>query len=129
MPRQKPAADARLAFRLPSSVADDWRRQADRAGVSLSDFLRSAVDQRQTTGIASPGKRPARRTWTPADPELVRQVAWIGNNINQIARWVNTNKSGIDAVELLAHLNALSRSFSSLLPRKERSDAQRRAGS
>ena len=85
MPRQKPAADARLAFRLPSAVAESWRRQAEAAGLSLS---------------------------------------WMGNNINQIARWVNTNKSGIEAVELLTQLNALSTSFSFLLPRKERSDAQ-----
>jgi len=124
MPRQKPAADARLAFRLPSAVAESWRRQADAAGLSLSDFVRAAVDERQATGIASPGKRRIRRNYTPADPELVRQLAWMGNNINQIARWVNANKSGIETVELMTQLNALSRSFSFLLPRKERSDAQ-----
>lgn len=120
--QQKPASDARLAFRLPRAVAEDWRRRAEAAGLSLSDFVRSAVDARQTTGIAPPGKRRRRRNYTPADPELVRQVARIGNNLNQIARWVNIHKSGIEAVELLAHLSALGRAFSSLLPHKERSD-------
>jgi len=125
MPRQKPTADARLAFRLPSAVADDWRRQADRAGLSVSDFVRAAVDAHQATGIASPGKRRTRRNYTPADPELVRQLAWIGNNINQLARWVNTQKTGIEAVELLAHLNALQRDFLFLLPQQ----AKRAGGS
>ena len=124
MPRRTPIQTTMLSFRLPSAVAESWRQQADRAGVSLSDFLRSAIDARQQTGIAGPGKRPARRTWTPADPELVRQLAWIGNNINQIAKWVNTNKSGIDAVELLAHLNALRRNFSFLLPSKAEGRAE-----
>jgi len=27
-----------------------------------------------------------------ADPELVRQLAWLGNNLNQIARVVNQSK-------------------------------------
>lgn len=124
MPRQKPTADARLAFRLPSAVADDWRRQADRAGLSLSDWLRSQIDERQQTGIAPPRTRRTRRNYIPADPELVRQLAWIGNNINQLARWVNTNKSGIEAVELLAHLSALSHSFSSLLPQQAKRAAK-----
>ncbi len=122
---QKPPADARLAFRLPSAVADVWRQQADRAGLSLSDWLRSQIDERQATGIAPPSKRPRKRNYTPADPELVRQVAWIGNNINQIAKWVNSNKSGIESVELLTHLSALSKAVSFLLPQQ---GAQRRAG-
>ena len=125
MPSQKPNLTARLTFRLPEAVAEEWRQRADRAGLSVSDFVRAAVDAHQATGIASPGKRRTRRNYTPADPELVRQLAWMGNNINQIARWVNTNKTGIEAVELLAHLNALSRSFSFLLPQQ----AKRAGGS
>ena len=116
MPSQKPNLTARLTFRLPETVAEEWRQRADLAGLSVSDFVRAAVDTHQATGIASPGKRRPRRNYTQADPELVRHVAWIGNNINQLARWVNTNKSGIEAIELLAHINALSSSFSSLLP-------------
>jgi hypothetical protein len=124
--KQQPL-DARLAFRLPQDVAEDWRRRAERAGLSLSDFVRRAVDADQITGIAAPSKRRPRRTYTPADPALIRNLAWIGNNLNQIARWVNTYKSGVDSVELLAHLNALRRDFLSLLPqpqqKREETDA------
>jgi hypothetical protein len=117
MSRQKQPMSARLAFRLPPEVAADWRCRAEREGLSLSDFVRRAVDADKVTGIASPGKR-RRRTYTPADPALIRNLAWIGNNINQIARYVNTYKSGIDSVELLVQLNALRRDFSFLLPQQ-----------
>ena len=48
------------------------------------------------------------RTWTAAaadvERERTRQVARIGNNLNQIARWANTHASGFDAVEVIVHL-------------------------
>jgi hypothetical protein len=114
--KQPEPYDTCLAFRLPKSVANQWRKRAERAGISLSDFVRRAVDSDQTTGISGPIKR-RRRNYTPADPELIKHLARIGNNLNQIARYVNT-KSGVDSVELLAQLNALRRDFLSLLPQK-----------
>ena len=117
----KPANDARLAFRLPSAVADNWRKKAEAAGLSLSDFVRDAIDAKQKTGIASPKRKRQRRNFTPADPALLRQLGWIGNNINQLSRWVGGSKSGVDSVELLTQLNALRRDFSCfLLPLKKR---------
>jgi len=42
------------------------------------------------------------RTWTAAaaqvERERTRQVARIGNNLNQIARWANTQATPIDAL-------------------------------
>jgi len=119
MPSQKkPNLSARLTFRLPETVAEDWRRQADRAGLSLSDFVRAAVDTHQATGIAPPGRRRACSS-TPADPALVRQIAWIGNNLNQVARWANRNSASAstaaEAVQVLVHLSAMSRSLDVLL--------------
>ena len=109
--KQPDRRDARLAFRLPLAVADDWRKRADAAGISISDFVRASVDVELATGIAAPAKAPKRRVYTPVDPELLRQLAWIGNNINQLARYVNMSKRDIDAVELLAHLQAISASI------------------
>ena len=46
------------------------------------------------------------RTWTaPAaavERERTRQIARIGNNPNQIARWANTYKTATEAVEVIA---------------------------
>jgi len=41
---------------------------------------------------------------TKSDPILLRQIAAIGNNANQIARWANSNPNA-DSVELLAALH------------------------
>jgi len=87
---KKPALDARLAFRLPATVADDWRTRAAAAGLSLSDWLRVQVDESQRTGMPTPRKRPPRSSFISVDPELLRHLAAIGNNLNQVARRVNT---------------------------------------
>ena len=45
------------------------------------------------------------------DTEHARQVARIGNNLNQIARWANTHASAFDAVEVIAHLVDIAWAF------------------
>ena len=56
----------------------------------LSDLLRQAMART--------------RTWTAASAEVererTRQIARVGNNLNQIARWANTHASAIDTVEV-----------------------------
>jgi len=43
------------------------------------------------------------------DPVLLRQLAGIGNNLNQIARVVNTKGQPIDRVQIVAGLAAVER--------------------
>ena len=83
---------------LPSEHAA-WQAKAAAAGVSPFDLLRQA---------------PARtRTWTAravaVERERTVQVARIGNNLNQIARWANTHAETDEAVEVIAHLVAIER--------------------
>jgi hypothetical protein len=58
------------------------------------------------------------RTWTAPDREIekekIRQLARIGNNLNQIARWANTYKSAADSSEVVSHLVAIELALSSL---------------
>ena len=67
----------------------------------LSDLLRQAMART--------------RTWTAAaadaERERTRQVARIGNNPNQLARWANASAS---AVETVARLMALERELRKL---------------
>jgi len=76
------------------------------AGVPLSALVREAMART--------------RTWTaPAaevERERTKQVARIGNNLNQIARWVNTHKAAIEAVEVIVHLIAVERALRALAP-------------
>jgi hypothetical protein len=89
--------NARLAFRLPMSVAKAWRAAAAASGLSLSDWVRSQVlvdgVGAVITNKPSPQKVPKRREHVPVDPALVRAVASAGNNLNQIARRLNRGES------------------------------------
>lgn len=68
----------------------------------LAEWLREiGLDQRK--------RRPIPTT----DPALLRQLAAIGSNLNQLARWCNSRKP-IDAVEVSAALAALSREVRAL---------------
>lgn len=53
--------------------------------------------------------RPARSSRLPSiDPALLRQLAGMGNNLNQIARKVNAGQwSGLERVQVLAALMAI----------------------
>ena len=80
---------------------DELKEIKERAGnVSTSTFLRQlALDQ----PIAQP-PNPSREIIHKCDPELIRQVNYIGNNINQIAKQLNSGTELSNAV-LIALLN------------------------
>jgi len=119
---KRPSLDARLAFRLPETVANDWRKRAAAAGVSLSDWVRAQVDADQATGVAPPGRRPARSSFVPVDPDLLRHLAAIGNNVNQLARRSNS-MLGIDRVELLVELAGIRDELRAIREREGGGDA------
>ena len=51
-----------------------------------------------------------------AERERTRELARIGANLNQIARWANTFKAHAEAVEIVAHLVAIERALAALAP-------------
>ena len=83
--------------RVSPGELEAWRSNARAAGVSSSGLLRQAMTR---TG-----------RWTPAgaavERERTREIARIGRNLNQIARWVNGHKAAADAVEVIVHLIAI----------------------
>ena len=94
----------RASVRASASEFAAGKAKAAAAGVPLSDLLRQAMART--------------RTWTAAAAEVererTRQVARIGNNLNQIARWANTHAHKADAVEVIAHLVAIEREIARL---------------
>ena len=91
-----------------------WKAKAAAAGLPLSALLRQAMARTQT--------------WTaPAmavERERSRQIARIGNNLNQLARWANTRASAMEAVRVTDRLMAIDRSLRALaLPAGEDRDA------
>ena len=94
----------RVHARVSPAELADWRAKSVAAGVPLSDLLRQAMART--------------RTWTAAaadvERERTRQVARIGNNLNQIARWANTHASAVDAVEVIANLGDSARTLAAV---------------
>ena len=74
----------------------------------------------QAWTLSDPVRRSVGRvhTWTVAhadvERERTREVARIGNNVNQIARWANTHTGAVEAVEVIGHLIAIERSLAAL---------------
>ncbi|WP_253452449.1 MobC family plasmid mobilization relaxosome protein [Halomonas sp. Y3] len=117
--RRPTALTQRVTLRLPADTATAWRRQADAAEVTLSDWVRRRVDGGHAVPAAKPRRQRRLRTLT-ADPELLRQLAAIGSNLNQIARVLNSiGLSLSDHLRLLAELAAIQRELHRLaeLPR------------
>ena len=92
--------------KIRSSEAEraEWHAKARSVGLSLSDLVRRSVGRV--------------RTWTVAHAELererTRELARIGSNLNQIARWANIHKEDAEAVEVTAHLVAIERALDTL---------------
>ncbi len=95
-----------VKVRASEAERAEWHAKARAAGLTLSDLVRRAVGRT--------------RTWTVAHAEVererVQQVARIGNNLNQIARWANTHRGAIEAVEVIGHLVAIRRALAALSP-------------
>ncbi|MDN6337074.1 MAG: plasmid mobilization relaxosome protein MobC [Halomonas sp.] len=124
MGERKPALSQRITLRLPKDTATSWRQRADAADQSLSDWLRSAVDGESARQTGQRRNQRRLRTLT-ADPELLRQLAALGSNVNQIARVLNSiGMSPSDHAHLLAELAAIQGELHRLaeLPRYDKDD-------
>ncbi len=105
-----------VPLRLPKSLIDAARNEAEATGVTLSDAVRARIASSAVKLLGKP--RVRRRVALPpdrvqrADPALVRQVAAIGSNLNQIARAANIsalNGAPIQVIPLLTQLCAIER--------------------
>ena len=107
-PESPPAASAArgavVPIRATPAELAAWRTKAAAAGVTLSELARSAMERT--------------RTWPAPAREIqqarTREVARLGANVNQIARWVNIHQAAADAGEVIAHLVAIDRLLDAL---------------
>ena len=61
-------------------------------------------------GVCAPGRSRTGSLSESAPGELAR----IGSNLNQIARWANIHKEDVEALEVVAHLVAIERALEAL---------------
>ena len=90
-----------VKIRASEAERAEWHAKARSAGLTLSDLVRRSVGRV--------------RPWTVAhadvERERTRELARIGANLNQIARWANTFKAN---AEIVAHLVAIERALTAL---------------
>ena len=83
----------RIEIRTSADEKRRWQEIAESKGVSLSDLVRSLLA----------GQRLRKRRDPPrVDPALLRELARLGNNLNQLARHANSRRGDADAARLAA---------------------------
>jgi hypothetical protein len=85
-----------VLIRLHSEEKELLRLNAGIQGLSVSDYIRQNC-------------LSFRLRKSPTEKERLRQLARIGANINQLAKWANTYKRAVEAVEILTALASLER--------------------
>jgi hypothetical protein len=93
---KKPKLSKVIRVRMTETDLDSLRDRAQAEGMSAADWLRLRINSNKEFEHAQPTKRgtPKKgkertRPYHPADPKLIAQLAWIGNNLNQIAHLAN----------------------------------------
>ncbi len=100
----------RVELRASAEEKARWQEIAASRGMSLSDLVRGLLN----------GQRLRRRRSAPSvDPELLRELARIGNNLNQLARAAN-RRTPVEASALLIRLIEIDRELSALRQSYER---------
>ena len=100
-----------VKVRASDAERAEWHAKARSAGLTLSDLVRRSLGRVHTWTVPH----------AEVERERTREVARIGNNLNQIARWANTRKGAVEAVEVIGHLIAIERALAALA-RFERPD-------
>ncbi len=95
-----------LRIRLHPEEKDLLRLNAGLQGLSIADYIRQ--------NCLSFHLRKS-----PMEKERLRQLARIGANLNQLARWVNTHKRAVEAVEVLTALASLERTVGAFMAAEE----------
>lgn len=106
MPKRK-SADLDTVIRLRASTEDRdrWQAKAERAGVSMSNLIRQSLDEIPVS----------KRRRIDVDPAFIRQIAMLGNNLNQIAHWHNAKHGkGIESIVVLSRLVEIDRQMRKL---------------
>ena len=98
-----------IGIRATDSEKLNWELKAHAEGLKTSQLARYLLNK-HSTGCSSDFK---------SRQKLILQIARIGNNLNQIARWANTYKDAADATQVIA---SLARIESAILELESRAD-------
>lgn len=106
--------DKWVNIKVTETERSQWQAFAQGKDKNLSDVLRQLIADDMGVKIRLenlPVKKKQVRSSRKINPELLRELAKIGNNLNQIARWANTYKSDADALEVMQALISVQRAI------------------
>ncbi len=86
--------DQWIKIRVSIEEKKSFEQKASESGMTMADLIR----QRLLT---------FRIRKTAHEQERIRMLARVGNNINQLARWANSHKSGLEAIQIIMRLDAI----------------------
>ena len=96
MKAKSDSRSAWLKLRVTPAEKEAVTAKAEAQGQTVADFLRQrALDYRLRQ--------------TPLEKERIRQLARIGVNLNQLAKWANVHKSRAEALDVLIALASFER--------------------
>lgn len=88
--------DKWIKIRVSEEEKTLFEAKAAEVGMSLADLIRHRL-------------QAYRVRITALEREQLLTLARIGNNINQVARWVNTHKNGLETIQVVMRLDAILR--------------------
>ena len=103
-----------FTMKVTAEQLDRYHNLARAKGRSLSEIIRAYLDG-EPLPDRPPRKIATHRPPPPVDPELIRQVAAIGNNLNQIGRSVNRAVIENERISVLSSLSAIEQQLELLL--------------
>jgi len=110
--------DKELTIRLTLEELENVRAIAASSGVHMADLVRRRLlDTGARIQLTESRPTLSREPVSTIDPALIRHVASIGSNLNQIARAVNRSalqSETIDVIRLLAAMLAVERHLGEL---------------
>lgn len=110
--------DAIKRLRLTPAEAAAWTAEAKRQSLTLSNWIREKVGHAKQSLVEPLAEKPQIIVHT-ADPALVRELAKIGGNLNQLVKALNTcAKVGtpVQVIEVTALLVAIQNDLNAVLP-------------
>ena len=108
--KPKDTRTALVKLRVTPVEKEAITAKADAQGQTVTDFIRQrALDYRLRQ--------------TPLEKDRVRQLARIGVNLNQLARWVNIHKNRAEVIDVLAALVSLERELKDTPPPPDNGDS------
>lgn len=110
----KAKRDKWVNIKVTEAERDEWQAYALSEKMNLSDVFRQLISEKigiDAQLVNLPIKKKQQRIMRRADPELLRELAKVGNNLNQISRWANTYKTDADALEVMQVLLSIQRAL------------------